>query len=341
MTLDPGLEARLRAAMEAKAKPHGALGRLEALAVQLGLLQQTLRPRVIAPTVLVFAADHAAAAAGASAFPSAVTAAMVHAFLAGRAAINALAAAVGADLLVIDAGVAADLPPHPALIPAKVASGAADWSRIPAMTRPQRDDALRQGGAVVDRLADAGVNVLALGEMGIGNTASAVLLAHKVAGLPLIAGPGAGQDEAGLARKQALVQGAAARTAPRLPPYDALAEYGGFEIAMLAAAILRGAERRLCLVIDGVIVTAAAILAAAIDPGCLRACVFAHRSADPTHDAMLAHLEAHPLLDLGLRLGEGTGAALAIPLLRAAANALSDMSDLADLAPLAPLPPRA
>lgn len=327
-----GLEAQLRAALDRKAKPQGALGRLEDLAVQLGLLQSTLRPAVTDPVVLVFAGDHGAAAAGASAFPPSITAAMVGAFLDGRAAINALAGVTGTRVLVIDAGVAAALPAHPGLVDAKVAPGTQDWSRAPAMTAAQATQATDRAAALVDRLADAGTNVLALGDMGIGNTASAALLVHKAAGLPLRVGSGAGQDAAGLARKQALATTAAARTPSRLPPMAALAEYGGFEIAMLAAAILRGAERGVCMVVDGVIVTAAAVLAHAIRPACLEACVFAHRSAEATHDAMLAHLGARPLLDLGLRLGEGTGAVLAVPLLRAAVAALDGMAELSDLA---------
>ena len=328
----PGLRAELRQALDRKAKPLGSLGRLEDLAVTLGLIQGTLRPAVTRPTVLVFAADHGAAAAGISAYPSVVTAAMVGAYLGSRAAINLFAAQAGARLLVVDAGVAADLAPHPGLIPAKIAPGTQDWTRGPAMTPAQARQALAAAAGLVERLADEGTTVLALGEMGIGNTASAALLAHKVAGLPLRVGRGAGLDDAGLRRKQGLVEAAAARTPGRLPPEAALAEYGGFEIAMLAGAILGAARRRVCVVVDGVIVTAALLVAHAIDPACLAACVFAHRSAEPGHDAMLAHLSAAPLLDLGLRLGEGTGAALAIPLLRAAASLLDGMADLADLA---------
>ena len=156
---------------------------------------------------------------------------------------------------------------------------------------------------------------------------------HKVAGLDLdlLTGRGAGLDDAGLDRKRQVMAQGAARTAPRLSPRDALIEYGGFEAAMLAGAILRAAERRVCVLIDGVIVTAAAVLAHAMRPDCLACCVFAHRSAELGHDAMLAHLGAAPLLDLGMRLGEGTGAALALPLLRAAVSVLADMADLQDL----------
>ena len=321
------LEARLRAALDAKAKPRGSLGRLEDLAVQLGVLQGTVRPVVRDPVVLVFAGDHGAAPA-VSAYPSRVTAAMVGAYLEGRAAVNGFARLAGARLLVIDAGVAADLPAREGLVAAKMAPGTADWALAPAMGMDQMRAAVRRGGDVVRGLA--GPNVVALGEMGIGNTASAGLLAHKVAGVPLVAGPGAGQDPAGLARKQAAMEAGAARTAGRLGAEAALAEYGGFEIAMLVGAILAASERGVCVVIDGAIVTAAAVVAHGMRPACLAACVFAHRSAEPGHDAMLAHLGVTPLLDLGLRLGEGTGAALALPLLRAAAGVL-DMADLAEL----------
>ncbi len=323
----------LRRALDEKAKPLGSIGRIEELAVQLGLIQGTLHPCVTDPVVLVFAGDHGAVASGVSAYPSAVTAAMVQTYLAGRAAVNLFAQQAGAHVLVVDAGVAADLPAHPGLIAAKIGRGTRNWLHGPAMTLGEVKASMQQAAAVVDRLADGGCTVLALGEMGIGNTASAALLAHKVAGLALegLVGRGAGLDDAGLARKRATVAQGAARRPARLAPLDALAEYGGFEIAMLAGAILRAAERRVCVVVDGVIVTAAAILAHAMRPECLAACVFAHRSAEPGHDAMLAYLGTAPLLDLGMRLGEGSGAALALPLLRAAAAVLSDMADLRDV----------
>ena len=326
------LERELRAALDRKAKPLGSLGRLEDLAVWLGVVQGTLRPAVTNPVVLVFAGDHGAVASGVSAYPAAVTAAMVVAYLDGRAAINLFARQAGARLLVVDAGVAADLAPHVALVAAKVARGTEDWVHGPAMNAAAARTAIDSAAEVVDLLADGGSTVLALGEMGIGNTASAALLVHKVAGLPLLVGRGAGLDEPGLLRKQAAVEAGSGRTAARLGPFEALAEYGGFEIVMLAGAILRASERRVCVVIDGMIVTAAAVVAQAIRPGCLDCCVFAHRSAEPGHDAMLAHLGVAPLLDLGMRLGEGTGAALAIPLLHAAASVLCEMADLSDLA---------
>jgi len=327
------LRDELRRVLNGKAKPLGSLGRIEELAVQLGLIQGALRPRVAEPTVLVFAGDHGAVASGVSAYPSAVTAAMVRTYLAGRAAVNLFARQADARVLVVDAGVAAELPAHPGLIAAKVGWGTRDWVHGPAMTAGEAASCLERGAAVVDRVADQGCSVLALGEMGIGNTASAALLAHKVAGLALglMVGRGAGLNDAGLEGKRAATAAGAARTPGILAPVEALAEYGGFEIVMLTGAILRAVERRVCVVVDGVIVTAAAVVAHAIRPDCLDVCVFAHRSAEPGHDAMLAHLGAVPLLDLGMRLGEGSGAALALALLRAAASVLSEMADLRDV----------
>ncbi len=327
------LRGQLQAKLDGKAKPLGSLGRIEALAVQLGMIQDSLRPQVVDPVVLVFAGDHGAVASGVSAYPSAVTAVMVGAYLEGRGAVNVFARQAGARLVVVDAGVAADLPSHPGLVAAKVQPGTRDWLHGPAMALDDLDAALRRAARIVDDLAESGCTVLALGEMGIGNTASAALLVHKVAGLGLdvLIGRGAGLDDAGLARKRTVMAQGAARTAASLRPRNAMAEYGGFEIAMLVGAILRAAERGVCVLIDGVIVTAAAVLAHAMQPDCLASCVFAHRSAELGHDTMLAHLDAVPLLDLGMRLGEGTGAALALPLLRAAASVLADMADLQDL----------
>ncbi len=323
----------LRRKIDSKAKPLGSLGRIEELAVLLGCLQDSDQPRVQDPVLLVFAGDHGAVASGISAYPSAVTAAMVGMYLEDRAAANLFARQAGARMVVVDAGIATELPPHPGLLSARIGPGTRDWTHGPAMEPAEAQAALDAAAGIVGRIAEGGCTVLALGDMGIGNTASAALLAHKVAGLPLdaLVGRGAGLDDARLRQKRDAVARGAARTAARLTAAEALSQYGGFEIAMLAGAILEAARRRVCVVIDGVIVTAAAVLAHAIEPGCLGCCVFAHRSAEQGHDAMLAHLGARPLLDLGMRLGEGTGAALAIPLLQAAAAMLSDMADLRDV----------
>ena len=323
----------VQALIDGKAKPLGSLGRIEELAVLLGCLQDTDRPRVQDPVLLVFAGDHGAVASGVSAYPSSVTAAMVGMYLEGRAAANLFARQAGTRMVVVDAGVASDIGPHPGLLSVRIGPGTQDWVHGPAMTPSEVQMALGTATDVVDALLDGGCTVLALGDMGIGNTASAALLVHKVVGLPLdgLVGRGAGLDDAGLQAKRDAVARGTARTADRLSPVEALSEYGGYEIAMLAGAILQAARRRVCVVVDGVIVTAAAVLAHAMEPSCLGACVFAHRSAERGHDAMLTHLGARPLLDLGMRLGEGTGAVLAVPLLQAAAAMLSDMADLQDV----------
>ena len=320
--------ASAQALLDGKAKPLGSLGRIEALGVQLALLQDTDRPVVRDPVVVVFAGDHGSVASGVSAYPSAVTAAMVGIYLQGRAAINILARQAGARVLVVDAGVDADLPTHPDLLFHKIARGTANWVHGPAMKRDQVIMALERGAAVMTSLDST---VVGLGDMGIGNTSSAALVVHKVTGQGQMVGPGAGLDEAGLKQKRVLMIEAAKRTAPVLDPYEALAEYGGFEIAMLTGAILQAAKERKCVVIDGLLVTAAAVLAHRIAPECLEACVFAHRSAEPGHAAMLAGLGVEGLLDLGMRLGEGSGAALALPLLQAACSIMAGMADLADV----------
>ncbi|RLJ68327.1 nicotinate-nucleotide--dimethylbenzimidazole phosphoribosyltransferase [Sulfurisoma sediminicola] len=324
------LEAELRRKVDRKTKPPGSLGRLEELALQLGLIQGTLSPRILAPHILVCAGDHGAAKAGVSAYPQDVTWQMVENFLAGGAAINALAHTAGVELVVADAGVAHDFGPCPNLVDAKVsASGTANYLDGPAMSTEQCAQAMANGARVARDLAVRGCNAIGFGEMGIGNTASASLLTHCLTGAPLVevVGRGTGLDDAGLARKHALLEQALAAWPERSgEPLDVLARFGGFEIAMLAGAMLAAAEGGMVLVIDGFIVTAALLVAARLAPAILDYCVFAHRSGEPGHAVQLAHLGTRPLLDLGLRLGEGTGAALAFPLLGAACAFVNEMA---------------
>ncbi len=330
--LDRSLESALRAAVDGKAKPPGSLGRIEDLAVQVGMIQQSLTPKLDRARLLLFAGDHGLTRSGVSSYPASVTIAMVQTLLAGKASASAFAAAVGAQVAVIDAGVAADLAPHPALIDAKVAPGTADAAVGPAMTRDQALLALERGAAIARRSADDGFSILALGEMGIGNSASAALLLHRLGPLPLeqAIGVGAGHSPESLARKHAALQRAAART-DATAPLDVLAQFGGFEIAMMAGAILGAAQSGAVVIVDGFIATSAALVAARLAPACLDHCVFAHRSAEAGHAAMLAILGVKPLLDLDMRLGEGTGALLAVPLVRAAGALMSDVASLADV----------
>lgn len=330
--LDRSAEAACRAVIDGKAKPPGSLGRIEDLAVQLALISHPQPPRAARAVLLVFAGDHGLTAEGVSRYPSAVTPAMVRTFLAERASANAFADAVGADLRVIDAGVAADLPRHPNLRDAKVRYGTANAAREAAMTIAEVETALDRGYDAAASEIEDGADVLAIGEMGIGNTASAALLLHRLGPAPLAdcVGVGAGQDEVGMAGKRAALHLAAERSAATRP-LDVLAEFGGLEIAMMAGAIFAAADRRRPIVIDGFIAGAAALVAVRMQPAVREFCVFAHRSAEKGHALLLDAVGATPLLDLGLRLGEGTGGLLAIPILRASALLFTDVADLSDV----------
>jgi nicotinate-nucleotide--dimethylbenzimidazole phosphoribosyltransferase len=329
---DRGMENSLRHKVDRKTKPLGALGQLETLAVRIGLIQQTLTPSLDKPQMLVFAGDHGAARAGVSAYPQDVTWQMVENFLAGGAAINVFARQNGLGLAVVDAGVAHDFGgPRDGLIDLKLAPGTANYLEAPAMTAAQCAQAIEQGAGVVLGLAAAGCQVVGFGEMGIGNTASASLITHCLTGVPLAdcVGRGTGLDDAGLARKQALLEQALTRyraAGGGDDPFAVLAEFGGFEMATMVGAMLAAAEAKMVLLIDGFIVGSAALVAARLEPALLDYCVFCHRSAEPGHRAQLQALQAEPLLDLGLRLGEGTGAALAFPLVQSAVAFLNEMA---------------
>ena len=331
---DQGLAAALQQKIDSKTKPLGALGQLEKLAKKIGLVQQTLTPALRQPQLLVFAGDHGAAKAGVSAYPQDVTWQMVENFLAGGAAINVFARHNGLELTVVDAGVAHDFAPRAGLVDAKVAPGTANYIEQPAMTRDQCATAIARGAGIVRGLAAQGCNVVGFGEMGIGNTAAAALLTHCLSGAPLAAcvGRGTGLDDAGLIHKQALLEQALQRyrhAGGNDEPLNVLAEFGGFEIAMMVGAMLAAAEARMLLLVDGYIVGAAALVAARIAPALVDYCVFCHCSAEPGHAAQLQALAGEPLLDLGLRLGEGTGAALAYPLVQAAVSFFNEMASFA------------
>jgi nicotinate-nucleotide--dimethylbenzimidazole phosphoribosyltransferase len=330
--LDQSLVPALRALIDGKAKPLGSLGRLEDLAVLLGQIWHPQLPRADRAVLFVFAADHGIAAEGVSLYPASVTTAMVATYLAGRAGANVLARASGVAFSVVDSGVDAELPAHPGLIDAKVRRGSRNAARESALTREEASDSLAKGAAVVTASIDAGTNVLAIGEMGIGNTTSAALLMHRLAPAPLAdcIGAGAGLDAAGIARKLEIAQRAASRS-DATAPLDVLAEFGGYEIAMMAGAVLGAASRRRPMVVDGFIAAAAALVAVRLQPAARDYCVFSHRSAERGHTLLLDALGAKPYLDLGLRLGEGTGAVLTVPLLRAAAGILTEMADLSDV----------
>lgn len=327
--LDPNLITALRAKLDAQAKPPGALGALEALAVKLGAIQGTLAPSVERIEALVFAGDHGLTEEGVAAYPASVTPAMVRLILSGRASVNALARAADVAVTVVDAGVAADLPPHPDLIDAKLRPGTRNAAREDALSPAEVDAALARGAEIA---AGRAADVLALGEMGIGNSSSAALLMHRLLPAPLddCIGLGAGHDPQGFARKTAALERAAARSDAR-DPRAVLAALGGCEIAMMAGAFIGGARAGKVMLVDGFIASAAALAAIRLEPMLAERLIFAHRSAERGHTLLLAQLGAAPLLDLGLRLGEGTGAVLAAPLLRAAARLLAEVAPLAEV----------
>lgn len=330
--LDADLRLRLRTAIDGKAKPPGSLGRIEELAVQLGAIQGRPDPRVQGVTLLVFAGDHGLNDEGVSAYPSAVTAAMVGLFLEGRATVNAFAGAADVMVRVADVGVAAHLPAHPDLISARVRAGTRNAAREAAMTAGECVQALETGVRLAQQAIADGADAVALGEMGIGNSASASLIMHRLAPLPLTScvGLGAGHDAEGMARKMAALAMAAARS-DAVQPFEVLRQFGGYEIAAMAGAALGAAAMRRAVIVDGFIATAAVLAAVRMAPMLADYCVFAHMSSEQGHRLMLASLSARPLLDLSLRLGEGTGAVLAAPILRAAARMLSDVASLADV----------
>jgi nicotinate-nucleotide--dimethylbenzimidazole phosphoribosyltransferase len=326
--LDQTMRAQLQHLIDTKTKPPGSLGRLEALALQMGLIQRTTRPRIERPVMIVFAADHGIAAQGVSPYPQAVTAQMVLNFLAGGAAINAFAGVAGVTLEVVNAGVATPLPAAAHLIDIPIARGTRNFAHEPAMNRDEALCALQAGAARVQHHAALGTTVIGFGEMGIANTSAAACLMSRLCALPIDAcvGRGTGLDDAGLAKKRDVLAAALEHHTNATEPLDVLATFGGFEIAMMAGAYIAAAQAHMTILVDGFIATAALLVALAFAPAVRDYCVFAHASNETGHRLMLDHLHAEPLLALDLRLGEGTGAALAVPLLRAAVALINEMA---------------
>ena len=331
----PALTQALQHKLDFKTKPLGSLGRLEALALQLGEILGTQAPTLDQPQMVVFAGDHGLTVRGISAFPSDVSWQMVENFLAGGAAVSVLARQNGISLTVVDCGVNHDfLAGLPAgaqragLLVRKVAGGeqgTADSSAQPAMTTAQCAQALQNGQDIVKGLPG---NALLLGEMGIGNTSAASLLLARLAGLDIevCTGAGTGLDAPAVQRKTAVLREVLTRHPDAKTPLAALAAFGGFEMATMVGAVLQAAHERRVVVVDGFIATSAVLVAHALQPLVLQRCVFAHRSGERGHEFMLQHLGVQALLDLGLRLGEGSGAALAWPLLQSACSILREMA---------------
>ncbi len=328
------LYQQLQQIVDQKTKPLGALGRLETLAVQLGLIQDTTTPQITQPQIRVFAADHGLTKHGTSAYPSAVTAQMVYNFLQGAAAINVLARQHHMELKVVDAGVNADFAnspfkDHAQLLDYKVRHGSRDALSEPAMTAEECLAALENGMKVVENSVG---NLLVVGEMGIGNTSAASLLLARLGDIPLdeCIGRGTGLDDAGLKHKASILTQVLARHSEAQTPFDILAALGGLEIAMMAGALMQAASERRILLIDGFIASSALLVAERLAPGVAQYAVFAHHSVEPGHTHLLKLLNAEPLLNMGMRLGEGSGAALAYPLLQSACAIINEMASFND-----------
>lgn len=328
---DPAWREKARQRLDALAMPHWALGRLMDLAVDLAGITRTLQPPVARKAIVAMAGDHGVAAEGVSKFPQEVTAQMVHGFVSGVAGINALARLAGARVVVVDMGVAADLTPLVAagkVVDRKIAPGTANMALGPAMSRAEAQRAVEAGIDVAEQMANT-VDVFGTGEMGIANTTPSTAIVAALAGVPVsaVVGRGTGIDAAQLAHKVAVVERALmVNHADPHDGLDVLAKLGGFEIGGIAGLVLGAAARRKPVVVDGFISTAGALVAHALCPTVADYVIAAHRSVEPGHRTMHVRLGREPLLDLGLRLGEGTGAALAMNLVEAAQRILTEVA---------------
>jgi nicotinate-nucleotide--dimethylbenzimidazole phosphoribosyltransferase len=325
---DQAAAAAAQRRLDALTKPPGSLGRLEELAVRLSALTSR-PPGVSAPVIFTFAADHGVVVEGVSAYPQSVTAQMVENFLRGGAAVNVLARQAGARVVVADFGVAAPLGVSADLVVCRIGDGTLNMARGAAMTRAQAVEALEAGAALAEAAIAEGADLVGTGEMGIGNTTAATAITAAITGAPVeaVTGRGTGVDDAGRERKIAVVRRALELNAPDATDgLDVLGKVGGFEIAGLAGVILAAAAHRVPVALDGFIAGAAALVAVTLAPDARHALFASHRSAEPGHAVALRHLGLEPYLALDMRLGEGTGAALFVPLVRAAAAIYAEMA---------------
>lgn len=329
------LHQQLQHKINTKTKPLGALGRLEEIALQAGLIQQTTEPVITKPHIIVFAGDHGITHTKlVNAYSQEVTAQMVLNFLSGGAAINVFCRQHSIQLTVVDAGVNFDFAGYKEskqLIDAKMGYGTNNYLEQPAMSEEAAQHAIAKGKEIVAAVVETGCNCIGFGEMGIGNTSSASLIMSAVTGLPLTAcvGKGAGANDEQLQLKLSTLQKVYQvhqLHLSTLQPINLLTAIGGYEIAMMTGAYLKAAELNMIIVVDGFIATAALLLAKTINADVLNNCLFAHTSNESGHEKMLQYLQAKPLLQLDMRLGEGTGAALAIPLIQSAVNFLQEMA---------------
>jgi len=332
-TVVDGLKEALQQKIDNKTKPVGALGRLETIALQVGLIQQRLDPVLENPLLAVFAGDHGIAKEGiVNAYPQEVTAQMVQNMVAGGAAVNVFCRTHGIATKIVDAGVGSELPADDNLIDRKIAMGTANYLEQSAMSVQECEKAIQTGAQLVDEWHKEGTNIIGFGEMGIANTSSAAIITGLITGQSIEActGKGTGLDKKGVSKKARVLKQAIQTHDIADNPISILQTFGGFEIAMIVGGMLQAAEHRMVILVDGFIATAAFLLACELHPEARGYGIFAHQSDEQGHHIQLEYLQAEPLLQLGMRLGEGTGAAMAYPIVRSAVNFLNEMASFED-----------
>lgn len=327
MTINMTIKEQLQHKIDFKTKPGGSLGQLEDIALQIGMIQNTLSPTITKPTMLVFAADHGIADEKVSPYPKDVTWQMAMNFVAGGAAISVFCRQNGIDLKVIDAGVDFNFPENTPIISAKIARGSKNMLKEPAMSIDECKLALVKGAEFVNAEARKGCNTIAFGEMGIGNTSPSSLLIHRFLGLPIeeCVGAGAGVQGDALTHKQKVLIEVSKKHNPSTP-LETLATFGGLEIAMMVGAFLEAKQLNMVILVDGFIASAAMLTASQFEPTLKDNCIFCHKSHEKAHKTLLAELGVEPILDLRLRLGEGTGAAVALPIVKSAVAFINEMA---------------
>lgn len=330
---DKSLTSSLKKKIDLKTKPVGALGVIETIAMQIGCIQKSLSPDLKNPTLVIFAGDHGITKEGVSPYPQEVTYQMVYNFLQGGAAINVFCRQNQIKEIVVDAGVNHKFQPDEKLIDAKIGHGTANFLQSAAMNQIEAESAIEKGAKIVESIHKKGSNIIGFGEMGIGNTTSASAIIHVISGLPLdeCVGAGTGLNPTGINHKANVIKKAI--TFHKINHLDALAvltTFGGYEIAMMSGAFLKAAELQMVILVDGFIATSALLIAQNLNPVVMEYCIFTHVSREKGHQAICNHLQVKPLLNLEMRLGEGTGVALAFPLVKAAVNMLNEMASFED-----------
>ena len=322
------ISAEIQHKIDFKTKPTGALGMLEKLALQIALIQQNPSPVLLNPHLVVFAADHGLAREGVSKYPPEVTYQMILNFVAGGAAINVFSKQNGFNLQVVDAGVMGNFPPTLPIIHQKVAHGTKNSLHESAMTLSEVEKCIELGAKVMQDIFEKGCNVIGFGEMGIGNTSSASLLMSKICDIPLVdcVGRGTGVDNEGFKHKISILATVLNKHQEEESTLQTLANLGGFEIAQMVGAMLQAAQNQTIILVDGFIATSAFLVAHALEPNVLDYAIFCHQSDESGHKRMLEYLNVEAILKLNLRLGEGTGCALAYPIIQAAVNFLNEMA---------------